>query len=329
MSRVKSDVYIRSHYPVSESEWLSCCQSCSYATFFQTPMWVKAFEQWSAGKMKADTRIIEFSDGKKVIFPLAIKKIAWLKIGISMPAATYGGWITQDYLELKHYIALLDFVRKKYKNLFLLENPYDPLLATINIKSAKNIGTSSVDLRPGIETVIKTSKYYHRKNVKTAEKNGVQIEVAEDFSKWLEYFRVYEESISRWKEKKVFLGVKYDISLFEILYRLAPSLRRLWVAHIEGRIIAGILCFYWNRHVVAWNGAGLSSFFHCRPNNLLYQHAIEHACKEGYHWFDCNPSGGLEGVSNFKQGLGTKELQTRIIDQRTFTRKLVQIIRSH
>lgn len=325
MSSLKSNIC--SDYPVSDSQWLSFCKNCSYTTFFQTPMWVRAFEQWSEGKIKADTRIIEFSDGKKVLFPLAVKKIGWLRIGISMPASTYGGWITLEKLQPEQINSLLRYIRKKYKDLILVENPYDPLLSAISIEKARDIGTSSIDLSRGMESVIKNSKYYHRKNLKTAEKCGVTIQVAEDLSKWHEYYDVYNESIARWKDRKIFSGVKYDLRLFEILHQLDPSLRKLWIADLGGKVVAGILCFYWNKHVVAWNGAGLSKYFHCRPNNLLYQHAIEHACKNNYNWFDCNPSGGLEGVSSFKQGLGAKMLKTRIIDHRSFTRKIVDLAR--
>ncbi len=327
MSGLKSNIC--SDYQASDSQWLSYCKSCSYTTFFQTPMWVRAFEQWSEGKIKADTRIIEFSDGKKVLFPLAIKKKGWLRIGISMPASTYGGWLTLEKLQPEHACSLIKYIRKKYKDLILVENPYAPLLSAISIGNARDIGTSSIDLSQGMEGVTKNSKYYHRKNLKTAEKCGVTIKVVEDFSKWLEYYDVYKESISRWKGRKIFSGVKYDLRLFEIIHKLDPSLRKLWTADLEGKAIAGILCFYWNEHAVAWNGAGLSEYFHCRPNNLLYQHAIEHACKNDYHWFDCNPSGSLEGVSSFKQGLGAKMLQTRIIDQRSFTRKIATLARSH
>ncbi|NLE02277.1 MAG: GNAT family N-acetyltransferase [Fibrobacter sp.] len=325
MSDLKSDIC--SDSPVCDSQWLDYCKGCSYATFFQTPMWVRAFEQWSEGRIKADVRIFEFSDGKKVLFPLAVKKIGWLRIGISMPASTYGGWITMEKLQPEHAHSLLKYIRRKYKDLILQENPYDPLISDIPIDKARNVGTSSIDLSQGIESVIKNSKYYHRKNLKTAEKSGVTIQLAEDFSKWLEYYDVYKESIDRWKDRKIFSGVKYDLRLFEILHQLDPSLRKLWIADLGGKVIAGILCFYWNKHAVAWNGAGLSGYFHCRPNNMLYQCAIEHACKNNYHWFDCNPSGGLEGVSNFKQGLGAKMLQARIIDQRSFTRKIVALAR--
>ena len=320
-------ISICSDSPVCDSQWLSYCNDCSYTTFFQTPMWVRAFEKWSGGRIKADTRIIEFSDGKKVLFPLAVKKIGWLRIGISMPASTYGGWITTEKLQPEHVSSLLKYIRKKYKDLILVENPYNPLFPAVSMEKASDIGTSSIDLSSGMESVIKNSKYYHRKNLKTAEKCGVTVQVAEDFSKWLEYCDVYNESIARWKDRKIFSGVKYDQRLFEILHQLDPSLRKLWIADLNGKVIAGILCFYWNKHAVAWNGAGLSGYFHCRPNNLLYQHAIEHACKNNYHWFDCNPSGGLEGVSNFKQGLGAKMLQVRIIDQRSLTRKIVALTR--
>lgn len=320
---------IRAEYPVSDSEWLSYCIECPYTTFFQTPMWVKAFEKYSSGKLKADTRIIEFHDGIKILFPIAVKKLWWMKIGICMPASTYGGWLSREKLQIYHAESMLKYMKKKHRDLHFVENPYDPLLSTVSIDGATNVGTSTIDLSHGIDYVLQQSKYYHKKNVKTAEKNGVSVSITEELPKWIEYYKIYQESIQRWKEKNIFTGVQYDFKLFEILFQLNPLYRRLWIASIEGNIVAGILCFYWNRHVVAWNGSGLSDYFNCRPNNLLYQSAIEHACENGYHWFDCNPSGGLEGVSSFKQGLGALTMQTRVLDQRSFTRKMVSYVRQH
>lgn len=318
---------IRKVYSVYDDDWLGICKDCHYATFFHTPLWAKAFEKWSSGKIKANAVMIEFYDGKKVLLPLSEKTVGPIKIGISMPVTTYGGWISRDKLHTEHAQSLLRYLRKKYKDLLFVENPYDPLLSNVIIHKAIDYSTSTVDLRGGLDKVVEQSKYYHRKNIKTAEKAGVTVQSTEDFSKWQEYYEAYEESIHRWKKKEIFSGVSYDFSLFQILYQLDPNCRKLWVAVLNGKIISGILCFYWNKHAVAWHGAGLSEYFNYRPNNLLYQTAMQHACNAGYFWFDCNPSGGLEGVSSFKQGLGAIRLRTRVIDQKSLIRKIASFLK--
>lgn len=318
---------IKDYHIASDSEWLSHCSNCYYSTFFHTPFWARAFEQWSHGRMKANAFVIEFQDNTKVLFPISEKKIGWIKVGISMPASTYGGWLYGGNLKIEYAESLLQFIKKKYKDLLFLENPYDSTIKELRIKNAGNYYTSVIDLQNGIEKVKENCKYYHRKNLKTAQKAGILIEATEDLSKWAEYYNVYEKSVNRWKEKSLFSGVKYNFELFKILYKTDESYRKLWISTLDDKIISGILCFYWNKHAVAWHGAGLSEFFNLRPNNLLYQHAINDACERDFYWFDCNPSGGLEGVSNFKQGLGAATHRTRIIDQRSLIRKAVSLIK--
>jgi lipid II:glycine glycyltransferase (peptidoglycan interpeptide bridge formation enzyme) len=104
-------------------------------------------------------------------------------------------------------------------------------------------------------------------------------------------------------------------------------LYRLWLVSLDDTIIAGILCFYWNRHAVAWHGAGLSGYFSYRPNNLLYNHAIMHAAENGYRWFDCNPSSDLSGVSTFKKLIGAQPLQSRVLVRRSQLFRILDLLR--
>ena len=51
----------------------------------------------------------------------------------------------------------------------------------------------------------------------------------------------------------------------------------------------------------------------CGRVHLLMYTAIEHACRNGYSWFDFNPSGGHEDVAAFKKGFGTVPLSAPMI----------------
>jgi lipid II:glycine glycyltransferase (peptidoglycan interpeptide bridge formation enzyme) len=68
---------------------------------------------------------------------------------------------------------------------------------------------------------------------------------------------------------------------------------------------------YHRRHVVYWHGVTDPSYAHCHPVHVLLATAIEDACGRGLRWFDFNPSGGLDGVEQFKSGFGAKRIEFR------------------
>jgi lipid II:glycine glycyltransferase (peptidoglycan interpeptide bridge formation enzyme) len=155
----------------------------------------------------------------------------------------------------------------------------------------------------------------------------VTVTAAEEFRLWERYHRIYCESINRWKKKKNHTGVSYDINFFKEIYQVDSKYRKLWLAIVDNEPVAGIICFYWNRHAVVWLGAGLESFFDYHPNDLVYHNAIKDAAEKGFHWFDCNPSAGLDGVYNFKRSLGAEVLQTNYINRKSTLRGLAERLR--
>ena len=131
------------------------------------------------------------------------------------------------------------------------------------------------------------------------------IRQADSLEDWQTYFRVYEDSLIRWGEDAT---SRYGWELFEAMFRRNSPHIQLWVAMYEGKLVAGDICFYAKRHVVAWHAAALEKFFHLRPVNLLRYEVIKNACEQGYSWYDLNPSGGHEGVKQFKKRLGAVSL---------------------
>jgi hypothetical protein len=309
-------------------EWEQACRDCGHATFFHTPYWAEIFSTAGRGRMVPAAEAVEFSDGAVAVIPLVYK---WylspsLRLYWSMPACTFGGWVSADTLTEAHarlLVARLDGIR----DLVWRENPYDPLLKAIDVPHAADDFTQTVDLRQGFAAAEARADHAHHKAVRKARGKGVVALEASDSEQWRSYFSLYEKSRRRWKERGPVGSRGYDWTFFDILYRSPPEHRRLWLAQVHGTPVAGILCFYWNRHAVAWLGAGAADFFDCRPNNLLYEHAIRHAAGAGYHWFDCNPSGGLKGVVEFKEHLGAQKLRSRIINKRSALRRTAEFLR--
>lgn len=315
-----NELSIASQSDVSDEEWIEICKKVPYSTFFHTPLWADIFCNNFKKRYKKAAKKIRFNDGKTVLFPCVTKeKTRFVKVTLSMPAATFGGWLSLEPLQVEH-VNLLFQNLAQYKDLIMRENPYDPVLNSICIQNAKEDTTQSIYLDDGYEKIFQKSEYRHRRAVKTALKKGVVVNEATDFEQWSKYYDIYLKTIERWKKKRLFSGVSYKKSFFDLIYNLDFNNRKLFIAYVENKPVAGMLCFYWNNHAVMWHGAGLSDYFIYRPNNLLYDHAIHHACNNGFKWFDCNPSGGINGVIRFKKHLGAQFLQSRVIEHRTLVR---------
>ena len=306
-------------------EWEEACRACDYATFFHTPYWVDLFVPAAGGRIVSAAEVITFNDGVSAILPLPYSQYVGgvLRIYWSMPACTFGGWVSADNLTSEH-AGILSARLCSRRDLIWRENPYDPFGRSLPMPGAEHDFTQAIDLRNGFEAAAADFDHAHRKAVRRARAAGVVVTEAMAFDQWERYFQLYESSRERWKEKHLTEGRGYPFALFKAAFNLPAPLRKLWLAEINGRPASGILCFYWNRHAVAWNGAGDADLFMNRPNNLLYEQAMRYAAGEGYRWFDCNPSAGLSGVFAFKEHLGAAKLQSRLLNKRSTLRRAME-----
>jgi hypothetical protein len=314
----------------SQELWTEVASACQYATFFHTPEWADIFFKYSAGRIRPCPRIVTFEDNRSAIIPLSCKQYlhGTFNCHLSSPAGTFGGWISRDNLTPLHTRALVDYMLKR-DNVAWRENPYDPFLNTITLPGATEEFTQVIDLTQDASAVHNAASRAHAKALRKARREGVVIREADGISDWERHFKAYELSLVRWEKagtrKKRLKPYTWD--LFKIIFEKKPMYRKLWCACYKGSIAASVLCFYWNNHAVAWHGAALEEFFSVRPNNLLYQHMIDHAREMGYRWFDCNTPGGLKGVIEFKDNLGTLRLKSRFLNKVSKRRKFLQRIK--
>lgn len=313
----------------TREEWERFAEDSDHGTYFHTHHWADTFRKSSAGRMVPVPQLARFSDGAEALLPLTCRKFfgAAFTLHWSMPACTFGGWIPAKVLTEAHGRAIVSHLHS-LRDLVWRENPYDPLAAGLDLSHHSDDFTQAVDLRDGIAAVEARFDYAHRKAVRKAVKSGVTIAEASRFDEWMSYFSVYTESRLRWKAKKLLRNRGFPVELFKAIHESPAAHRKLWLARIDGTVAAGIICFYWKGHSVAWHGAGAARFFNSRPNNLLYEHAIRHAADAGCAWFDCNPSSGLSGVVEFKEHLGARRLRSRVINKRSIVRRAAEWVRS-
>jgi hypothetical protein len=310
------------------SVWLEMCRRCDQATFFHTPFWAELFERRFPGRFKAEPLMLRFEDHTGVVLPIVVKRhlMGLVRIVCSMPAGTFGGILSEHPLSPVREAAAVDCLLR-FPNLVFRENPFQPLRHIPEHLHCIEDATQVVDIDKGYDGAWKRATAAHRNAVRNAVRSGVSVEEASTAEDWKAYVAIYNTSIERWKAKQQFSGVRYDEPFFMQIERLDASFRKLWLARVNGRPVAGILCFYWNRHAVVWHGSALATHFSFHPNNLLYDRAIAHAADAGYRCLDCNPSGTLRGVFKFKQYLGAQPMRSRVIVKRSGLLRMVQALR--
>ncbi|MDG5816332.1 GNAT family N-acetyltransferase [Chitinispirillales bacterium ANBcel5] len=311
------------------SQWLRVTKKCEYATFFHTPYWFRLF----GSEKEICARTIKFSDKKIAVIPLleCSKLCGFIKDYFCSPCATYGGWISEDDLSNEHKKALFKFMLQK-KNLIWRENPLSNTICSAPPKkySVKTDYTHMICLKnKSIEEIHSAMSQSHKRSLKKALRQNIQIIQAQSVEHWKMYYHLYELSLNRWKEggKEKKTRTIYPWSLFEKIIDLESSTATLWLAMFEEKAISGMLCFYWNSHAVYWHGASDSSYFSLRPNNLLYWRVICDAAERGYKWFDFNPSGGYSGVQSFKEQFGAQRCTSRVFQNPSLLRKNLTAVR--
>ncbi len=310
-------------------EWDAVARVAKYATFFHSPVWATLCCNLYHKAVPVCYKLT-FEDQVTLYLPaiLETKLFGMINRFFSMPCGTYGGFIYDPALKMTpdHIKAGYEYLFKK-NNWMMRENPFDPLATFTGTGARGDDFTQCVAIDKGYAAFESGTDYAHRKNIKKAMHAGVNVEVSEDWNRWVEYFKVYEKSISRWEKKKLSRRSFYPLEFIKRIFDLDLKYRKLWIATCNGKIASGIICFYWNQHAVAWHGAGDQEFFFARPNNLLYDKAIQHACSNSYMWFDCNPSGGFDGVIQFKKFLGTQMMSTAVITSSNGLLKAIQFVR--
>jgi len=303
----------------SDDEWHSIAEACPYATYFHSPYWARVFSEYSHKTIQPYPRLITFSDNRTALIPLSYQQHAHglIKTYLSSPAGTFGGWIADAPLTADHAHLLVDYMLSM-SNIVWRENPYDTVLNDSVIPQSTDDFTQTVELRlRSWDDILASASRAHHKAVKKAEHAGLTVTQAINIEDWEQHYAAYQASMARWNKagttKKRMRPYGWD--LFRLMYELPVHHRILWTARCSGAVAASVLCFYWNNHAVAWHGAAYEEFFNLRPNNLLYQSMMQDAHTRGFSWFDCNTPGGLKGVAEFKEHLGTIKLKSRLVDK--------------
>jgi hypothetical protein len=288
---------------ISAQRWDELAASAG-ATFFHSRTWAEVLASTFPGWKPAPI-VVEFSDGNAALLPL-MSKTALFDIAIyreSMVPGVYGGPVFLHPPNDEHWDGMSRVI-EAIPNLVMVGNPF--LDQPRTLYSQATMSTHVLDLRVGMDALLRRFRKGHKAAVKAAERLGVKVELASSADDIADYFQIYQHTLKRWG--RIARGF-YPAQLFINLFRLPAygEAVKLWLARYDGRIIAGIWVFYHNDHAVYWHGASDTPYLPYHGTHLLVTAAIKDSCRNALRWFDFNPSGGLKGVEHFKRGFGAEQ----------------------
>ena len=174
--------------------WDQIMQGASSATFFQTKTWAdlfsKTFPIW-----KTDPVIIEFSDGNLMVLPMLRHSLTGYRE--CMVPHVYGGPIFL-HPPMDEHLQVVNKILKWYGDITFIENPFDPYRRGQDFLARWSMETTVTDLTPGYDLLWPRFRRNHRRNFKSAVKQGVSIYLANSREDINIYFKIFQNCIQRW-----------------------------------------------------------------------------------------------------------------------------------
>lgn len=296
---------------VDQSVWSKFVESCPWSTFYETVDWYmtwKCYLESIGTKCEFYGLEILFSDGTKVFVPVFERKVArgLTTLIECSPGALYGGPLSNATLTLHHCESLVKFIKQKYPNLDYCLSPF--ISVGGHSQDEADDHTQVVDLTSNFLTVFKKNKVDY--DFRIAKKNG--LELINGNADMVEHFyRSYMIARSRWENNEA----PYPQSFFENLKKSDNC--DLWLVSHHNEFIGGGVILKCNEHVSSWLAVMHTDQLKFRPYEFYYSSVIEHYQKNGFKWFDFNPSRSLQGVMRFKEKFGSAYIPLKKVKQRS------------
>jgi CelD/BcsL family acetyltransferase involved in cellulose biosynthesis len=286
-------------------EWEDVVSRSSYSTFFHTPTWAQIVVG-AYPEFRIATKGFILDDGVVAIVPLVAttERNRYFRWCESMFPGGYGGAVAQRVLTPREVCLVYERLpdsRTAY--LHVMGNPFSGQELPTSYSRSDQY-THLLNLGDGFEAAFKSFSAKHRYHTRKALQAGLTVDLADTEDEyWVYYHEVYADTLRRWGDATL---IRFPYSLFEQIYQHRTEKARLWLARMNGRIVAGSLMFYHQGIAHSWHGAMLQSASRSYPAILLTTEIMRDACARGDRWYDLGPSGGLKGVEEFKERFGAE-----------------------
>jgi CelD/BcsL family acetyltransferase involved in cellulose biosynthesis len=162
------------------------------------------------------------------------------------------------------------------------------------------------------------ASYEHkvRKNVHRAQREGLVAEVAEGFTRFEDFHRIYLGTMGR---RGAASGFHFPREFFAALEAEMPA--QLVTAHVlyQGSVVSSELVLRSDRHLYSFLGGTDERFFPMRPNDLLKHEVIEWGTRQGLAGYVLGggPEAG-DGIFRYKRSFAPHGVRPFRIGTRVF-----------
>jgi hypothetical protein len=294
----------------SIDEWNDYASSHVYSTVYHLTEWSTVLE-----KSFGYTPFHLFSknkDGKlSGVLPLVLTKSFGTRNHlVSLPFSHMGGPIADSEIALldlqEKAKNICDLLKCKYVEIKTMNNLQDSNIDSLWINNGfeinKQFSTYLLDLSIPEKVWKKLDPKSVRWAIGKARKDGVIVKKSNSVIDINHFYHLNLKTKKR-------IGVPgHPKCLFTNMFNILGDKCTLYLAELNGEIIAGIITIKFKDTVLYAYGASDDKYRTHQPNSLLVWTAIEESCNEGYRYFDFGRTSPAEqNVTSFKKHWGTGE----------------------
>jgi len=297
---------------LDEAAWQDRLERLTGYSFFATPTWGRMVSGAGLGYRH---QAFEFELGEtQALLPVVAQKRSLGRLVMhSGPFGTYGGLIPLNTVDKEPTDRWAAFGTEVGHRLMAMSGfgvmvaypgprPHIPFPNVFSRFTAFVIDLKTQVLDPATGSIAgmrrKTRQYVHK-----AERAGVEVSVEDSPAAYEAYYELLLASNRRWGRSR---PNKPWATFASIQRHSDGKSTRLWMARVEGKPAAGLLCFYGMGEVFAWSSALDEAYVATRANYLLHSRAITDGAARGFETFNLGANENLSGVQWFKEGFGAQ-----------------------
>lgn len=287
-----------------EPRWDEFVMAQPAGTFFHLSAWRDILAS-SFGYQPMYLWVQESGRVRGVLPLLLVKSLLFGRSLVAMPFGVYGGIVAADEHAGRMLLEGATRLARQHQVRFLelRGNPYGEFDVPAHANgsasswSRKDLYVTFVsEIDASDEANLARIPRKQRRMVRQGEKHGLR--AVFDNSRLTEFYDVYAESVRN-------LGTPvFGYGYFQNLVDAFGDQCKVLVIEHQGKVIAGVLSFFYRDQVLPYYGGALKEWMQLAPNDFMYWELMRYGAAQGYKIFDFGRSKEGTGSFNFKRHWG-------------------------
>ncbi len=287
---------------VDDSRWVDFISKHPEANIFHHPAWINMLAD-CYGYVPFLLAVID--EDNQITAGLPYMEISsWNKgrKAVALPFSDFVQPLGKDESSILMLIKELQSI--KQENKWLKADIHWSLLQHECVYHYKTVIRHLIYLKPEAEYVLQNCRDSVVRMIRKAEKEGLSVHQGRSWNDVRTYYDLHLQTRKR-------LGtpvqpLRFFKSLWEHL--ISKDLGFCMLCYKNSELVAGATFLHWNKVFTYKCGASDPAFWHFRPNNLLFWHAIRWGCENNFKIFDWGKTDpDNKGLCQFKRGWGSEE----------------------